>query len=355
MARELKHVGPNKLEIREYEPAEPKAGQVQVRAEFGAAKHGTEMAFFKGYARPRGAYNSELHVFEKPEKAPEGFQAGFLGNMFVGTVCEVGPEVEEVAVGERVCGFGGFREVHTVGAAGLFKMAEGASWKAAVCLDPAEFAMGALRDGHVRVGDAVAVFGLGAIGLMAVQLAKLAGAHPVIAVDPLAIRRDAATACGADLLLDPTACDAGKEIKLATEKRGVDVAVEYSGNVHAMQAAIRCVAWGGTVVAGAFPPPYPAGLDLGAEAHMNLPRIIFSRACSEPGRDYPRWDEKRIFRTLWRMISEGLLTGEPVVAPVVPFDELPTAYLEIAAAPENNIKLGCRYSEAGSPRRRGGH
>ncbi len=343
MARELKHVGPNKLEIREYEPAAPKAGQVQVRAEFGAAKHGTEMAFFKGYARPRGAYNSELHVFEKPEKAPEGFQAGFLGNMFVGTVCEVGPEVEEVAVGERVCGFGGFREVHTVGAAGLFKMAEGASWKAAVCLDPAEFAMGALRDGHVRVGDAVAVFGLGAIGLMAVQLAKLAGAHPVIAVDPLAIRRDAATACGADLLLDPTACDAGKEIKLATEKRGVDVAVEYSGNVHAMQAAIRCVAWGGTVAAGAFPPPYPAGLDLGAEAHMNLPRIIFSRACSEPGRDYPRWDEKRIFRTLWRMISEGLLTGEPVVAPVVPFDELPTAYLEIAAAPENNIKLGCRY------------
>jgi threonine dehydrogenase-like Zn-dependent dehydrogenase len=251
--------------------------------------------------------------------------------------------VKALAVGDRVCGYGGFREVHTVGADGLFKMAEGTSWKAAVCLDPADFAMGALRDGHLRIGDAVAVFGMGAIGLMVVQLAVLAGAQPVIAVDPLANRREAAVACGADLTLDPTACDAGKEIKLATEKRGVDVAVDYSGNVHAMQAAIRGVAWGGTVVAGAFPPPYAAGLDLGAEAHMNLPRIVFSRACSEPGRDYPRWDEKRIWRALWRMIGEGRLTGEPVVTPVVPFDDLPRAYLEIATAPEKNIKLGCEY------------
>jgi threonine dehydrogenase-like Zn-dependent dehydrogenase len=343
MARELKHVGPNRLEIREYEPAAPKAGQVQVRAEFGAAKHGTEMAFFKGYGRSRGNYDSELHLFEKPQKAPEGFQPGFMGNMFVGTVCQVGPDVRGIEAGDRVCGYGGFRELHTVRADGLFKMAPGASWKAAVCLDPADFAMSALRDGHVRVGDAMAVFGLGAIGLMAVQLAKIAGAHPVIAADPLAIRREAARACGADLVLDPTACDAGKEIKLATEKRGVDVAVEYSGSMHAMQAAIRCVAWGGIVVAGAFPPPYPAGLDLGAEAHMNLPTIVFSRACSEPGRDYPRWDEQRIFRTLWRMVGEGRLTGEPVVTPVVPFEDLPRAYLEIATAPEKNIKLGCEY------------
>jgi len=343
MARELKHVGPNKLEICEYEPAPPKAGQVQVRAEFGAAKHGTEMAFFKGYARPRGGYNSELQIFEKPQKAPDGFSPGFLGNMFVGTVCEVGPEVTGLAAGDRVCGYGGFREVHTGTAGGLFRMAEGVFWKSAVCLDPADFAMSAVRDGHVRIGDAVAVFGLGAIGLMAVQLARLAGAHPVIAVDPLANRRQAAETCGADVALDPTACDAGKEIKLATQKRGADVVLDYSGNVHAMQAAIRSVAWGGTVVAGAFPPPYPAGLDLGAEAHMNLPTIVFSRACSEPGRDYPRWDERRILSVLWRMISEGKLTGEPVVSPVVPFDELPTAYLEIATAPEKNIKLGCEY------------
>jgi threonine dehydrogenase-like Zn-dependent dehydrogenase len=343
MPRELKHVGPNKLEIVEYQPAAPKAGQVQVRAEFGAAKHGTELAFFKGHARKRGRYDDELHLFEMPQKPPEGFAPGFMGNMFVGTVSALGPDVTGFAEGERVCGYGGFREVQTVAASGLWKMARGASWKSAVCLDPADFAMSAVRDGHVRIGDAVAVFGMGAIGLMALQLARLAGAHPVIAVEPLPIRRQAASACGADMVVDPTRCDAGKELKLATGKRGVDVAIDYSGSVHAMQAAIRGVAWGGTVVAGAFPSPYPAGLDLGAEAHMNLPTIVFTRACSEPGRDHPRWDEQRIFQVCWRLISEGLLTGEPVVTPVVPFDALPEAYLEIATAPEKNIKLGCEY------------
>lgn len=68
-----------------------------------------------------------------------------------------------------------------------------------------------MRDGHVRIGDAVAVFGMGAIGLMAVQLAKLAGAHPVIAVDPLPLRRKVALECGADLVLDPSSEDAGEE------------------------------------------------------------------------------------------------------------------------------------------------
>ncbi|MBC7238357.1 MAG: zinc-binding alcohol dehydrogenase, partial [Chloroflexi bacterium] len=192
----------------------------------------------------------------------------------------------------------------------------GMSWKWAVCLDPAEFALGAVRDGRVRVGDAVAVFGLGAIGLMAIQIALVAGAHPVIAVDPIASRREIATALGADLVLDPTRVDVGLELKAATDKRGVDVAIEYSGALTAMQAALRGVAYGGNVVMGAFPPPYGAGLDLGAEAHLNIPNLIFSRACSQPDREHPRWNEQRLFDTCWRLLSEGRITGEPVVRPI---------------------------------------
>ena len=132
--------------------------------------------------------------------------------------------------------------------------------------------MCAIRDGQVRVGDAVAVFGMGAIGLMVVQIAKLSGAYPIIAVDPLENRQKVAQICGADLILDPTTCDAGVKIKKATGNRGVDVAIDYSANVHALQAAIRGVAFGGNVVAGAAPAPYGPGLDLGAEAHYNRPQ-----------------------------------------------------------------------------------
>ncbi len=55
----------------------------------------------------------------------------------------------------------------------------------AVCLDPAHFALAAVRDANVRIGTKVAIFGLGAIGLIAVQMVKLSGAELVFASDPL--------------------------------------------------------------------------------------------------------------------------------------------------------------------------
>ena len=63
-------------------------------------------------------------------------------------------------------------------------MPEGMPWQSAVCLDPADFALAALRDAGLRLGDGVAIFGLGAIALVAVQLARLAGAGTIIGVDP---------------------------------------------------------------------------------------------------------------------------------------------------------------------------
>ncbi|MCY4604839.1 MAG: zinc-binding alcohol dehydrogenase, partial [Gemmatimonadetes bacterium] len=216
-------------------------------------------------------------------------------------------------------------------------------WQAAVCLDPADFALGAVRDGHVRIGDAVAVSGLGAISLMAVQFCRLAGAHPIIALDPLANRREAARACGADLVLDPTQCDAGLEIKKATANRGADVIIDYSGHPAAMQQALRGVAYRGTIVAGAYPGAWTTGIDLGAEAHMNRPHIVFSRANSEPNPDHPNWDNTRIYDVCWRMLAAGQVDCLPIVQPIVSFDDLLDAYPKIATQPETNIKLGVQF------------
>ena len=73
----------------------------------------------------------------------------------------------------------------------------------------------AIRDASIRLGDQVAVFGLGAIGLMAVQMARIAGADQVIGVDPIEARRGVAKALGADVALDPLAddSDAGMAIR----------------------------------------------------------------------------------------------------------------------------------------------
>ena len=280
MPRELIARAREQVAFRVYERPPLRRGEVRVRTLFAAAKHGSEMAMFQGYAGHRGPYDPEYRIFAAGQPGidyPKG-----LGNTCVGEVIELGDGVTGVGLGDRVFRYGTFREEHVWRHDEVRSLPDGVPWQAAVCLDPADFALGAVRDGHVRIGDAVAVFGMGAIGLMALQLAKLAGAYPVIAVDPLALRREVASECGADLVLDPAACDAGLEIKKATGKRGADVCIEYSGNHLALQAALRGVVYNGTVVAGAWPGSYPAGLDFGAEAHFNQPRIVFSRSCSVP-------------------------------------------------------------------------
>ena len=316
MPTELIAPAREEVAFRDYESPRLAPDQVRVRSRFGAAKHGSEMAMFQGYAGHRGNYDGDLHIFTQESqmvKYPNG-----LGNMCVGEVTEIGKEVQDIGLGDTVFAHGSFRQEHVWRADHARKLPDGVPWQAAVCLDPADFALGAIRDGHIRLGDAVAVFGMGAIGLFVVQLAKLAGAYPVIAVDPIPLRRDVALECGADTVMDPTACDAGLEIKLATDRRGADVCVDYSGHYSALQAALRGVAYLGTVVAGAWPGSYPAGLDLGAEAHFNRPTIVFSRACSEPNPEYPNWDETRIFSVVWRLLCDGSLRAEPSSSPSCP-------------------------------------
>jgi threonine dehydrogenase-like Zn-dependent dehydrogenase len=333
------------MEIREYELGPLAPGMIRVQSEFAAPKHGTETAMVKGYGYDRNPIDWELGVFMHggPSERPESTA---VGNMVVGPVIEKAPDVTEFEIGDRICAHAPFGEVHDFEAQWVKAVPDGMSWKSAVCLDPADFAMAAVRDGNVRVGDAVAVFGAGAIGLMTVQLAKLSGACPVISVDPLARRRKAAVECGADIVFDPTDCDVGVDIKKATDKRGVDVAVDFSSNVDAMQAALRGVAFGGNVVAGSWPPPYEKTLDFGTEAHWNRPNIIFARACSDPNRDHPRWDETRIVETCWEMLLNGRLSGESVVDPVVTFEDLMTAYPRIMSHPNESVKLGVMFDKA---------
>jgi threonine dehydrogenase-like Zn-dependent dehydrogenase len=341
MARELVAPAPNQIGWREVPHALLQPHQIRVRTHYGAAKHGTEMSLFKGTASPRGGYDKTLHLHRA--EIPGVNYPVRLGNIMVSEVIEVGSEVTQHSVGDMVFNYGPFAD-ELVWPESVRRLPPNVPWQAAVCLDPADFAIGALRDGHVRLGDAVAVFGMGAIGLIVVQLAKLAGAFPVIAVDPLAPRRALAKACGADQVLDPTAVDAGLAIKEATQNRGADVCIEYSGSHHALQTALRGVAYLGKVVAGAWPGAYPAGLDFGAEAHMNRPSIIFSRACSEPNPDHPNWDEQRIFDVAWRYLASGAIQTVPLVQPIVDFEDLITVYPKIATNPHEIIKLGVRFS-----------
>lgn len=346
--KKLVATAPKEARLKEYEDRPILENEVKVKVEFASPKHGTELADFRG-TTPfiNGKFDDEWKIFvEREKEEPRGIVFGDLplGNMFVGTIIETGSAVREYQVGDRVCSYGPIKETQIVNAVDnykLRKMSREASAKNAVCYDPAQFALGAIRDANVRPGDHVVVIGLGAIGQLAVQIAAKIGASTVIAVDPIEHRREVALKCGAHYALDSVSCDVGYEIKRITDKMGADVIIETSGSVHALQSALKGLAYGGTIAYAAFAKPFPAGLWLGQEAHYNYGKIIFSRACSEPNPEYPRWSRKRIENVVWEMLMNGYLNCEDIVYPVVPFGESAEGFCHfVDQKPEESIKLG---------------
>jgi Zn-dependent alcohol dehydrogenase len=95
---------------------------------------------------------------------------------------------------------------------------------------------------RTRPGEAVGVWGVGGLGAHAVQLLRLVGAAPVIAVEPLAAARDRATTLGADAVLDP-ADPAFRDAVLAlTDGRGLDVAFDFAGVTAVREQALAGIA-----------------------------------------------------------------------------------------------------------------
>ena len=85
------------------------------------------------------------------------------------------------------------------------------------------------------------------------------------------------------------------------------------------------------------------GLWLGEEWHMNRLDMVSTRACSDPNRDHPMWDDRRIIDTAFGLLREGALSVDGLVTPIVPMDEAAEAYREIDEHPERSIKMGVRF------------
>src|ERR671913_2039066 len=303
MPRELIALEPRKSVLREYEEPELRLREIRIRSEFASPKHGTEMVGYRNEPSAMRSYDPEwgCMISNSAGEGPRNFP---LGNMAVGVVTEVGPEVERFRVGDRVFGHLSVRETHTVDEESVDPLPDSLEAEAVVCLDPAVMAL-AMRDASIRLGDQVAVFGLGAIGLMAVQMARIAGADRVIGVDPIEARRDVAKALGADAVLDPLADggDAGmairrisgatrsdvappdgervlggyREVPTQFGQRGVDVAIEASGSIPALQNAIRATRFGGTICMISYYGGDAPRLRLGDEIHVNPHQTVSPR------------------------------------------------------------------------------
>ncbi len=350
MPKRLIATKPSTAELIEYTIPSLQPHEVLIRVDYASPKHGTDMTDFRGHSPwETNVFDVEKRIFVKREPGNSGVKFGEwnLGNMIVGHIIDKGTLVSEFNLGDRVATYGGISETIIVNAINnprLRKMKETDSWQNAVCYDPAQYALGGVRDANVRIGDEVMIFGLGAIGLIAVELCVNIGAK-VYAIDPLENRRKIACELGAQHDFDPLTQDVGKLVKEISRHGGADAVIETSGSPYALQQAIRGLAYGGIISYVAFAKEFKGGLNFGEEAHFNNPQIVFSRAANDPNRDHPRWNRARIEEVCWQELMSHRLHCEKIITPIVDFNDSAESYMKyVDKEPQLSIKLGIKMT-----------
>ncbi len=177
-----------------------------------------------------------------------------------------------------------------------------------------------LNTAHVRPGQSVAVFGLGGVGLASVMGASVAGAWPIVAVDPVEAKRRLALDLGATHAFAPD--EAEKAVKDLTGG-GAEVAFEAAGVPAVLEAAFRATRRGGTTVAMGLPHPSRT-LTLPALAFAGEGRTLAGSymGSSAPQRDVPR------YIALWRA---GRMPVDRLQSDVMPLDRINEAFEALAA------------------------
>lgn len=205
-----------------------------------------------------------------------------IGHEMCGIIAEVGKNVEGYAVGEKVaianvipCGScpaclagrenacmnrkavgyefnGGFEEYVmipgiAIESGNVIKLPEAVSFTAGALIEPLACCIRGLKNAGTGFNDTVLIVGAGPIGLMHMQLSKIAGAKQVIVSEPNEMRRQVAMELGADKVVDPTKEDLAQIISDATKGMGADVIVMAIGVPALVNSTLKLAKKGGTV------------------------------------------------------------------------------------------------------------
>lgn len=246
-----------------------------------------------------GICASDLHIFAGELRSPTMPVPLIPGHEAAGVVVGVGAGVTDFRIGDRVvatvpgktCGVcrpcrqsdleaclsprivgvdypGGFAEYLTFPAHSLVRLPESIPWEQGAILADAvgtPFHAVVVRGG-IRAGERVAIFGVGGLGTHAVQIARLAGAGEIFAVDVLPGALARAKTLGADHLVNARETNPVSRIRELTDGEGVDLSVELVGRPDTIAAAEACLGRGGRAVL----------VGMGIEPIKLLPPALFS-------------------------------------------------------------------------------
>nr|MBQ8245152.1 zinc-dependent alcohol dehydrogenase family protein [Oscillospiraceae bacterium] len=258
-------LGNSAFETRQMPEQELKAGEVLLKV--GAC----------------GVCGTDVHIYHGSKGSAEVNPPVILGHEVSGTVAAVGPGVKSLKVGDRVsvdpnryCGScyycrigkkqlctnlyavgvnrdGGFADYCYVPEAQCYLLNDGIPLAHGAMAEPLACCIHGIDRAEIRAGDTVLVIGGGAIGLMMLQLARLAGASQVLLSEPVEMRRKIAVELGADAVIDPIHEDLKTRIKEITGNDGVNVVIECVGNAIATSQAFEAAQRGTTLLLFSVP------------------------------------------------------------------------------------------------------
>lgn len=278
------------------------------------------------------------------------------GHEFSGTVEEIGAGVTGLAPGDRVavaplmpcldCDWcragkfslcddydflgsrsdGAFAEFLTAPARNVLKVPDSVSLEVAATIEPAAIILHGIRKLDLKLGDAVAVVGCGALGFFALQFAKLSGAQPLIAIDVDDDKLDLARQAGADICINPTRQDALAEVKAATGGRGVAISLECAGSAPGRDLSILIAAKQGRVL-----------LYGTAHGDVTFAEKAFARMVREELEVVGSWNSYSLpfpgkeWFDIIALLGAGRLTVEPLITHRATLDEAPAIFRALKA------------------------
>jgi threonine dehydrogenase-like Zn-dependent dehydrogenase len=324
---------PRELAFEETPDAPLGADEVRIATLFSGISAGTELTQYRGTSPFMARrWDEERRLFVDGEAPSWPYPVRNLGYEEVGEIVETGTAVADLRSGMRVYGTWNHRTHHVASAeyARDRLMPDDADPRIGIFSHIGAVALNGVHDARLRIGDTVAVFGLGVPGQIVAQAARASGAR-VIGIDPDAGRRATALSLGMHDALDPKVGGTAEAIKAMTGGRGADACIEVSGAPPALAEAIRAVAYSSRVVAMGFFQGEVPGLRLGEEFHHNRVELICSQISGTAPEAMHRWSKPRLWRTAIELQHRGVLDLLPLITHTAPFEQAPDLFARLDA------------------------
>jgi len=296
-------------------------------------------------------------VLRRRENPNPDAKARPFGYQNAGEVIEKGAECAGYDAGMRVACMGGGYALHATAARVPRNLAvpipENVSYEEAAFNHLAATALQAVRRAELELGFNVTVVGLGAVGQLACQLARLCGAR-VMALDRLPLRLRIAKELGADVVVNVDEQDPVAIARELTEGEGIDCAIMAFGGdgteafkqlVQMMKLTPDTHRMGNIVLVGGASISHTFAASLGNLNVLSSARTGpgYHDDAWERGDEYPdvfvRWTTRRNVALCLRLISEGKLKVEPLITHRHPLDEAPEACEKIIQTPQDTLSV----------------